>query len=100
NAYLDSEFPRLDHLIRAEIVDASLLPPALLPAQNGVDSSAIAGSTVVGPANGTVIVVGGGRMGPEIYSAFIEAAGGPDALIIDVPNAGGASSYGDDASGA
>lgn len=78
----------------------SLLLPALLAAQSGLESSATAGTTVVGPANGTVIVVGGGQMGPEIYSAFIEAAGGPDALIIDVPNAGGASSYGDDASGA
>jgi cyanophycinase len=38
-------------------------------------------------------------MGPEIYSKFIEAAGGPDALIIDVPNAGGADSYGQDAAG-
>ena len=38
-------------------------------------------------------------MGPEIYSEFIKAAGGPDALIIDVPNAGGAESYGQDAAG-
>jgi len=47
----------------------------------------------VGPAKGTVIVVGGGAMGPEIYNAFITAAGGPDALIVTVPNAGGADSY-------
>jgi len=45
------------------------------------------------------MVVGGGSMGPEIYSTFIQAAGGPDALIIDVPNAGGADSYGQDAAG-
>src|SRR5688572_24334018 len=50
------------------------------------------GPVKVGPAKGTVIVVGGGSMGPEIYKAFIEAAGGPDALILDVPNAGGADS--------
>src|SRR5215213_11560819 len=53
----------------------------------------------VGPARGTVIVVGGGSMGPEIYGEFIKAAGGPDALIIDVPNAGGAAAYGQDAPG-
>lgn len=53
----------------------------------------------VGPAKGTVIVVGGGSMGPEIYSRFIEAAGGPDALIIDVPTAGGDSVYTQDAPG-
>ena len=47
------------------------------------------GPIKVGPARGTVVVVGGGAMGPEIYKAFIDAAGGPDALILDVPNAGG-----------
>jgi len=49
--------------------------------------------TRVGPPKGTVIVVGGGAIGPEIYARFIEAAGGPDALIIDVPTAGGDSVY-------
>ena len=53
----------------------------------------------VGPARGTVVVVGGGSMGPEIYSRFIAAAGGPDALIIDVPTAGGDSVYGQNAPG-
>lgn len=47
------------------------------------------GPVKVGPAKGTVVVVGGGAMGPEIYKAFIDAAGGPDALILDIPNAGG-----------
>lgn len=47
----------------------------------------------VGPANGTVMVVGGGMVGPEIVARFIAAAGGPDALIIDVPTAGGDSTY-------
>jgi cyanophycinase len=47
------------------------------------------GPVKVGPARGTVVVVGGGSMGPEVYKAFIDAAGGPDALILDVPNAGG-----------
>jgi len=51
------------------------------------------GTLKVGPAKGTVIVVGGGSMGPEVYKAFIDAAGGPDALILTVPNAGGAESY-------
>ena len=55
--------------------------------------------TKVGPAHGTVIVVGGGAMGPEVYNTFIKAAGGPDALIIDVPTAGGAAEYTQDAPG-
>ncbi|MEP6729768.1 MAG: cyanophycinase [bacterium] len=40
-----------------------------------------------------MIVVGGGSVGPEIVARFIELAGGPDALIIDVPTAGGDSTY-------
>lgn len=47
----------------------------------------------VGPPHGTVMVVGGGAQGPELYAKFIELAGGPDALIIDVPTAGGDSVY-------
>jgi cyanophycinase len=50
------------------------------------------GPVKVGPSRGTVVVVGGGSMGPEIYGAFIGAAGGPDALILVVPNASGADS--------
>lgn len=47
----------------------------------------------VGPPKGTVIVVGGGQVGPDIWKRFIAAAGGPDALIIDVPTAGGDTVY-------
>src|ERR1043166_5579341 len=47
----------------------------------------------VGPPHGSVMVVGGGGMGPELYAKFIELAGGPDALIVDVPTAGGDSVY-------
>jgi cyanophycinase len=47
----------------------------------------------VGPPRGSVIVVGGGSLGPEIYAKFIERAGGPSALIVDVPTAGGDSVY-------
>jgi cyanophycinase len=35
------------------------------------------------------MVVGGGQQGPELLAKFIELAGGPDALIVDVPTAGG-----------
>ena len=54
----------------------------------------------VGPPRGTVIVVGGGQLGPEILTRFIAAAGGPEALIIDVPTAGGDSMYPPDWRGA
>jgi cyanophycinase len=48
------------------------------------------GGIKVGPPRGTLIVVGGGGQIPEVYKAFIDAAGGPDALILIVPNASGA----------
>lgn len=48
---------------------------------------------LVGPAHGTVLVVGGGQQGPELYKAFIDAAGGPEALIVDIPTAGGDTTY-------
>jgi cyanophycinase len=73
----------------------ALAAPTLLFAQGSRAVSA----PKVGPPNGTVIVVGGGSMGPELYSRFIEAAGGPNALIIDVPTAGGDSVYTQDAPG-
>jgi len=43
----------------------------------------------VGPPTGSVLVVGGGAMGPEVFARFIELAGGPDAPIVEVPTAGG-----------
>lgn len=88
-------------LARRIPVALALAVPAALLAQGSRTSSpgTRSASPQVGPAHGTVIVVGGGAMGPEIYSRFIEAAGGPNALIIDVPTAGGDSVYGQDAPG-
>ncbi len=47
----------------------------------------------VGPPHGAVMVVGGGVLGPEVWRRFIALAGGPDALIVDIPTAGGDSTY-------
>ena len=84
-------------MIDARVLLSCLLVPAVVQAQASTRPAMT--QTKVGPPAGTVIVVGGGSMGPEIYSKFIEAAGGPDALIIDVPNAGGGDAYGQDAAG-
>src|SRR5512146_852756 len=88
-------------LARCAIVMIALATPLALVAQGSGASAAPtrATSTMVGPAHGTVIVVGGGSMGPEIYAKFIAAAGGPNALIVDVPTAGGDSVYTQDAPG-
>jgi cyanophycinase len=77
-------------VIRRAVIAAAFIAPVSLAAQ---------GAPKVGPARGTLVIVGGGSMGPEIYSRFIAAAGGPDALIIDVPTAGGDSVYTQNASG-
>ena len=77
-------------VVRRAAVAAMLIAPSALAAQS---------APKVGPARGTVVVVGGGSMGPEIYSRFIAAAGGPDALIIDVPTAGGDTAYNQNAPG-
>jgi cyanophycinase len=61
--------------------------------------AAPATSTSVGPPRGSVVVVGGGALGPEIYSRFIELAGGPNALIVEIPTAGGDTTYGPDYAG-
>jgi cyanophycinase len=79
---------------------AALLSALFVPVVLTAQSSGRPGAAPrVGPAKGTVIVVGGGSMGPELYNAFIQAAGGPDALIIDVPTAGGDTAYAQDAPG-
>lgn len=79
----------MSHLRRV-LALLGIAAPACLFAQDASSSARHAATaTKVGPARGTVIVVGGGAMGPEVYNAFIQAAGGPNALIIIVPTAGG-----------
>jgi cyanophycinase len=46
-----------------------------------------------GPENGSLVIVGGGRVGDEIIEKFIELAGGPDIPIVIVPTAGGRDTY-------
>jgi cyanophycinase len=42
----------------------------------------------VGPANGSLVIIGGGAVGPEIWKKVMDLAGGPDAPIVFVPTAG------------
>jgi cyanophycinase len=44
-------------------------------------------SAKYGPAHGTLLIVGGGTLGPEIERKFIELAGGPDAEMVWIPTA-------------
>ncbi len=47
-----------------------------------------------GPANGSLVIVGGGRVGEDIWGPFLELAGGAaEARLIVVPTAGGREEY-------
>ena len=47
----------------------------------------------VGPARGALVIVGGGMQDPAIAQRFIDLAGGPQALIVVIPTAGGGETY-------
>jgi cyanophycinase len=47
----------------------------------------------VGPANGSLVIVGGAMRDPAIVTRFIDLAGGPEAPIVVIPTAGDADDY-------
>ncbi len=49
--------------------------------------------STTGPANGTLVIVGGGGMPKIIFDRFFNAAGGRDAKLVVVPTAGADKSY-------
>lgn len=53
-------------------------------------------SITTGPEEGSLILAGGGFIGPDITNMFINLAGGKDAAIVVIPTAGGQESYDDD----
>ena len=53
-----------------------------------------------GPAQGSLVVIGGGPLGPDIVSRFIELAGGKQANLVLIPTAGEADTYPSDWGGA
>jgi cyanophycinase len=52
-------------------------------------SLAAALAASAGPSRGALVVVGGGRIGPEIAQRFVALAGGPDAEFVVIPTAAG-----------
>jgi cyanophycinase len=54
---------------------------------------------VRGPERGALVIVGGGRVGPEILTRFFDLAGGRDVPLVVIPTAAGADSYPEDWSG-
>jgi cyanophycinase len=57
-------------------------------------------SVTTGPRNGTLVIVGGGRLDTSIVNTFVELAGGDNAHIVVIPTAGGRDSYGENYGGA
>ena len=74
---------------------ASAFAAALL-AFAALAPGAQAASVVEGPEKGTLIIAGGGKLGPEIVGRFIALAGGPSANIVVIPTAGEEAIYGPD----
>jgi cyanophycinase len=69
---------------------------ALLTTSLAAPVAAWAAPVVKGPERGTLIIAGGGKLGPEILGRFIKLAGGPGAEIVVIPTASGEAKYGPD----
>ena len=82
---------------RAIVLLALISLPALsaLPALPALRAE----PTVRGPEHGALVIVGGGRVGPEILTRFFDLAGGRDQPLVVIPTANGAESYTADWSG-
>jgi len=48
---------------------------------------------IKGPAAGALVIVGGGRVGPEILTRLFDLGGGRHASLVVIPTASGADSY-------
>lgn len=59
--------------------------PAMAQLPTAVDLSV----TRHGPEKGSLLIIGGGRATPEIWTRFVELAGGADARIVVITNAAG-----------
>jgi len=78
---------------------ATALLVAVPPFAAGTAQARQNGSPAVGPKNGSLIVAGGGRLGPEIMDRFIDLAGGRNARIVIIPTAGEQDEFAEDWSG-
>ena len=75
----------MKHTVKTPMKLSALLPLLLALIVLPVDLHA----QEVGPARGALVVVGGGMRDPAIVQRFIDLAGGPQALIVVIPTAGG-----------
>lgn len=73
--------------------------PSLVPAVAAAPEHDGAAVTVVGHPRGSLLLAGGGRLGPEVIARFVELAGGADARIVVIPGAGTQEDFPEDWSG-
>jgi cyanophycinase len=69
----------------AVAVLAASLSVAPVRAQDGGNRSPVC--PCVGPAQGTILIAGGGDLSLDIYRTFVRLAGGPNARIVVIPTA-------------
>ena len=63
---------------------ASIVGTLALLAQQAPDPAPM---TAVGPPRGSLVIVGGGQLGPEIIRRFVALAGGREAEVVVIPTA-------------
>src|ERR1043165_4814390 len=67
---------RRTRLVALVLLFAFALPPAARSAPTH------------GPKRGSLVIVGGGKLGPEITSKLVALAGGPNTYFVVIPTAG------------
>lgn len=77
-----------DRRIRTATIAALVVVAACWSGETGVLRA-----QEIGPANGALVIVGGGLSDTTIVDAFLELAGGADAPIVVIPTAGGGRNY-------
>src|SRR5258707_5164416 len=66
---------------------ALLAGPALAQSPSPLPSPSV-GPPEIGPARGTLVIVGGGLKSESILKRFLDLAGGPEASLVIIPTAG------------
>jgi cyanophycinase len=74
-------------------VFALLAQPTLAGAGSQYGAGAALGAQEVGPANGSLVVVGGALRDTSVVRRFLDLAGGAHRPIVVIPSAGGADDY-------
>lgn len=80
-------------IVQATLLILLVAAPAAARQSDGPDGAR------VGPASGSLVIAGGGRLDEDVMGRFIELAGGRDARIVIMPGAGTDEAFPDDWNG-